>query len=91
MNTSILWIDDNGAFAVVTLDNVKDEEILSAVTTPLPKGVRLTTFARWFQQQAGKGEEDDPTGALAWIMKRTLTLLGWGGPEGKAVKRARVS
>lgn len=92
-HTSVMWIDDTGAFAVVTVDDLKDEDILGALAT-MPKGVRLTTFARWYQHKAsssGGEEEDDPTGALSWIMKRTLTLLGWGGREGEANKRLRVS
>ncbi|KAM3572286.1 hypothetical protein VYU27_005726 [Nannochloropsis oceanica] len=101
-SVSILWVDDLSAFAVVNgEEGLKEEDVMGGLTGPAAAVVRVTPYKKWLEGKEAKervgsgrrdgGEDDDVAGALAWIMKRTLRLLGLkpGEREGQVGKRLR--
>jgi hypothetical protein len=96
-SVSILWVDDLSAFAVLNgEEGVREEEVLGGLKGPAAGIVRVTPFKKWLAgkeaKEGGKeGGGDEEEGALAWIMKRTMQVLGLGpgGREGGRGKRLR--
>jgi len=103
-SVSVLWVDDLSAFAVLNgEEGVREEEVLRGLKGPAAGVVRVTPFKKWLAgkeakeggmdggREGGGAEEAEAAGALAWIMKRTMRVLGLGagGREGERGKRLR--